>query len=379
MPMAEDRPIDTHVHLDHEPELNKFFKAVTKARASDLHLKVGQVPKMRLGGALKNTTGEPLTEKRTEELVFELLSDAQKDYFLKNGTLEFAHEISDTERFRINVFRQRGMISLVARRIESRIPPFESLHLPGIVKELAEAQEGLILVTGPVGCGKTTTLASMVDIINRTRSCHIITFEDPIEYLYKDRKALVSQREIGIDLTDLDEALYLLARQDPDVVVISELHDHRTISAAIKSAEAGHLVFGTLNAGSVVQSVQRLLDLFPQDERNQARQSFSMAFKAIICQELLPCTRDNIGRIPLVEVLISNPIARKVIADRNEGELPNVIRACKNEGMLDVTESLCQLVNDEYIDVKKAYEYAPNIEELKMALKGIKTTARTIM
>ncbi len=378
--MAEDRPpIDTHVHMDHEPELNKFFKAVTKAKASDLHIKVGQAPKMRIGGSLRNTTGEVITEKRAEELVFELLNDTQKDFFLKNGTLEFAHEISDTERFRINVFRQRGMISLVARKIESRIPPFESLHLPVIVKELALAQEGLILVTGPTGCGKTTTLSSMVDIINHTRSCHIITFEDPIEYLYKDRKAIVSQREIGIDLTDLDESLYLLARQDPDVVVISELRDHRTISAAMKTAESGHLVFGTLNAGSVVQSVQRLLDLFPQEERIAARNSFSMAFKAIICQQLLPCIKEGIGSIPLVEVLISNPIARKVIVDNKEGELPNVIKACKNEGMLDVTEGLCQLVNGEYIDIKKAYEYAPNIEELKMALKGIITTARTII
>jgi twitching motility protein PilT len=271
------------------------------------------------------------------------------------------------------------MISLVARRIESQIPPFDSLHLPAIVKELAQSTEGLILVTGPTGCGKTTTLSSMVELINRTRSWHIITFEDPIEYLYQDRKAIVSQREIGIDMADLDEALYLLSRQDPDVVVISELRDHRTISAALKAAESGHLVFGTLNAGSVVQSVQRLLDLYPQEERNQARQSFAMAFKAIICQELLPCMKERISRIPLVEVLISNPIARKVIADKNEGELPNVIRSCKNEGMLDVTESLCQLVNEEYIDVKKAYEYAPNIEELKMALKGIRTTARGIM
>ena len=179
--MAKSQPIDTHVPLAHEPELNKYFKAAIKARASDLHLKVGQVPKLRIFGVLKNTTGKKMTEQLVEELIFGILSRAQKEFFLENGAIDLAYELSDQDRFRVNIFRQRGMISLSARRIISNIPPFETSHLPPILKKIAQGHDGIILVTGPAGCGKTTTIASMIDHINRTRSCHIITIEDTIE------------------------------------------------------------------------------------------------------------------------------------------------------------------------------------------------------
>ncbi|MDO8303683.1 MAG: ATPase, T2SS/T4P/T4SS family, partial [Sedimentisphaerales bacterium] len=196
--MVQGQPIDTHIHLSHEPELNKFFKAAIKSQASDVHLKVGQVPKLRIRGSLKSTTGEIMSEEKMEQLIFEIMSPAQKDYFLKNGALDFAHEVTDVDRFRINVFRQRGMVSLVGRRITSTIPPFESLHLPPVVEKIAQSHDGLVLVTGPTGSGKTTTIASMIDYISTNSACHIVTIEDPIEYLYKDKKAIVSQREIGI-------------------------------------------------------------------------------------------------------------------------------------------------------------------------------------
>lgn len=377
--MAKGQPIDTHLRADHEPALNRYFKAAIKARASDLHLKVGQVPKLRVYGTLKNATGEKMTRGRLQELVFEILSDAQKEYFLENGTLDLAHEVSDEDRFRVNVFRQRGMISLSARRITSNIPPFEALHLPPIVEQIAEAHEGLVLVTGSSGCGKTTTIASMIDLINRNRACHIVTIENPIEYLHRDKKAIVSQREIGIDVPDYDHALRSLTRQDPDVVVIGEMRDKSTIVAGMRAAETGHLVFGTMHSVNAAQTVQRLLDLFPQQERDLARKTFALTFKAIISQELLPGLKKDVERIPAIEILIANPIAKKMVQEEREADLPGVIRACQSEGMQDFTASLCELVNKEYIDIKKAYEYAPNPEELKMALKGIRSAASGIL
>jgi len=377
--MVNEHPIDDQVKLDHEPHLNKFFKAAVKTRASDLHLKVGQPPKLRLFGELKNTTGVALTAQKIEEMVFEILSPAQKQFFLEHGTIDFAHEIDGEHRFRTNVFRQRGMISLAARRVNTVIPPFEELNLPPVFAKICDGRQGLILVVGPTGCGKTTTIASMIDYINRTRSCHIITVEDPIEYLFKDAKAIVSQREIGLDTRDFEDALTYLMRQDPDVVFVGEMRDARTVTAGMRAAETGHLVFGTLHSANASQAVHRLLDLFPQNERDLVRQTLSLAIRAIISQVLLPCLREGVDRIPAVEVLITNASARKLISDGREGDLPSVIRSSQQEGMQDLTYNLCELVKDGSIDPKEAFKYAPNTEELKMALKGITTTASGIL
>jgi twitching motility protein PilT len=206
-----------------------------------------------------------------------------------------------------------------------------------------------------------------------------MTIEDPIEYLFKDAKAIVSQREIGIDVKDYEEALTYLMRQDPDVVFIGEMRDAKTVSAGMRAAETGHLVFGTMHSANASQCVHRLLDLFPQNERDLVRQTLSMAIKAVISQILLPCLDEGVDRIPAVEVMISNPSVRKLIADDREGDLPNVIRSSQNEGMQDLTYNLCKLVNNGSIDPKDAYKHAPNIDELKMALKGIRTTASGIL
>jgi len=377
--MAAEQPIDVHTHSDHEPELNKYFRVAIKTQANDLHLKVGQPPKLRLYGVLKNTTGEVITPAKMQELVFEILNPAQKEFFLKNGTLDFAHEIGDEARFRINIFRQRGMISLVARRVSAQVPPLEKLHLPAILQQIADSNQGLILVVGPTGCGKTTTIASMIDHINRTRSCHIVTIEDPIEYLFKDQKAMVSQREIGIDVESFEDALIYLMRQDPDVVFVGEIRDAKTVTAGMRAAETGHLVFGTMHSANASQAIHRLLDLFPQTERDLVRQTLSLAIRAIINQVLLPCLLEGIDRIPAVEILLANPSVRKLISEGRESDLPSVIRSSQREGMLNLTENLCELVKNGSIDPKDAYRYAPNVEELKMALKGIKTTAEGIL
>ncbi len=377
--MGVKQPIDDRTSLEHDPALNKYFRAATKTRASDLHLKVGQPPKLRIFGELKNTTGDVMTAKGMEELIFEILSPAQKEFFLEHGTLDFAHEVEGEHRFRMNLFRQRGMISLAARRVNSVVPPFKELHLPMVLGKICESRQGLILVVGPTGCGKTTTIASMINYINHTRSCHIITVEDPIEYLFKDEKAIVSQREIGIDTKDYEEALTYLMRQDPDVVFVGEMRDAKTVNAGMRAAETGHLVFGTLHSANAAQSVHRLLDLFPQTERDLVRQTLSLAIKAVISQVLLPCVMEGVDRIPAMEVLIVNPAARKLISEGREADLPSVIRSSQHEGMQDLTYNLCELVNNGSIDPKEAYKYAPNTEELKMALKGIKTTSSGIL
>ncbi len=377
--MTPDQPLDAHKPLDYEPQLNKFFRAAIKTNANDIHLKVGQPPRLRLFGELKNTTGEVLTAERMEELVYEIMSPAQKEFFQKNGTLDFAHEIGKEHRFRINVFRQRGMVSLVGRRVSAHVPSFEDLHLPPVLSQIAEARQGLVLVVGATGCGKTTTIAAMLDYVARTRSCHIVTVEDPIEYLYNDSKANVSQREIGIDVPNYTEALTYLMRQDPDVVFIGEMRDAQTVTAGMRAAETGHIVMGTMHSSNCSQAVHRLLDLFPQEERELVRQTLALALKAIVSQVLLPSVREGIDRVPALEVLLASPAVRKLISDGRESDLPAVIRASQRDGMQDLTENLCRLVQEGWIDPKDAYKYAPNIEELKMALKGIRTTAEGIL
>jgi len=377
--MTTEQPIATPKNAANEPALNRYLRAAIKTRASDLHLKVGQVPKLRIQGQLKDTTGEVMTKEGLEQLVFEILSPDQKELFLKSGTLDFAYEIGDEERFRLNVFRQRGLISLAARRVNTEILTFDALNLPPILEKICDKNQGLVLAVGPTGCGKTTTIVSMMDYINHTRSCHIVTIEDPIEYLIKDKKAIISQREIGIDVKDFEEALKFLMRQDPDVVCIAEMRDSRSITAGMRAAETGHLVFGTMHSSGVTHAVQRLLDLFPQSERDLARQTLSVAVNAIIGQVLLPSIKEGVERIPAVEILLANPAARKLISEGREADLPNLIRSCKEEGMQDITDSLCELVLNGSVEPKQAYKYAPNVDELKMALKGIRADTTGIL
>ncbi|NLK41448.1 MAG: PilT/PilU family type 4a pilus ATPase [Planctomycetes bacterium] len=375
----KNQPVDSHIHTETPPEIEKLFRAAIKADASDLHLKVGIPPKLRIHSKLKSTTGEVMTEERIEQMVFEIMSPSQKNFFLEHGALDFAYQIGATDRFRINVFRQRSYISLAARRISSRIPPFETLHVPPMVEKIAESHDGMILVTGPTGSGKSTTIASMIDHINSTTAAHIVTIEDPLEFLHVDKKSIVSQREIGIDVPNFEEALRSMMRQDPDVVLVGEIRDNETLTAAMRAAETGHLVFGTLHSNNCAQTIQRVLDMFPQEERDLARQTFALTIRAVISQQLLPGIRPDVPRVPAVEIMINTPIVRKLIREERESDIPAAIRAGEGEGMQDFTESLRRLVEEEYIDLKKALEYAPNVEELKMALKGIRSGTSGIL
>jgi twitching motility protein PilT len=377
--MSTGHPADTQFEPSQERRLNKYFKAAIKMQASDVHLKVGQTARLRLYGDLKSTKGEPFEKEALAEMVYELLSKEQIEKFKENSTLDFAYEYNDDHRFRVNVFMQRTNVSLVARRVDSSVPSFESLYLPPSIEKIAEAREGLVLVVGPTGCGKTTTIASMLDHIARTRPCHIVTIEDPIEYLFKDSKAIVSQREIGLDVPNFDVALTYLMRQDPDVVLVGEMRDAKTVTAGMRAAETGHMVFGTLHSSNASQAIHRLLDLFPQEERELTRQALAVALRGVISQVLVPSIKKDIDRVPAVEILLANPTVKKFISEGREGDLPGVIRSCQGEGMQYLTDHLCQLIMDGIIDPKEAFKYATNAEELKMAMKGIKTSTEGLM
>ncbi|MCK4851511.1 MAG: PilT/PilU family type 4a pilus ATPase, partial [Candidatus Omnitrophica bacterium] len=316
--MTEEQSPEGDIRRD--SELNKFFRVAIKTNANDLHLKVGSPPKLRIKGQLKNTTGEVLSKERLEELVYDILTPNQKEAYLSEGTLDFVHKFDDGDRFRVNIFSQRGLMSLVARRVNTIIPSLESLNLPAILKNICDRSQGLILVAGPSGCGKTTTIVTMLDHINSTRSSHIMTIEDPIEYLFTDKKSIVSQREIGIDVKGFNESMKYLVRQDPDVVFIGEMRDADTVKAAMRAAETGHLVFGTMHAANCAQSVQRLLDLFPQNERGLVRQTLSLTLTAIISQILLPSIKENVDRVPALEILIANSTVRKLISESREAD-----------------------------------------------------------
>ena len=367
----DKQPISQKLADDKPAALDRYFTAAVKMQASDFHLKGDEIPRMRSNGELRRITGNPIAELEVEKMVFEILSAEQKEFFLGHGALDFAYDLSDTDRFRVNVFRQRGKVSLAARRVTSVIPPFESLNLPPIVERVAGHHQGLVIVAGATGSGKSTTIASMLDHINRTRHCHIITIEDPIEFVYKDEKALVNQREIGIDVPSFEDALRSLMREDPDVVLIGEMRDYATLNAGLKAAETGHLVFATLHSTDAYQTIARALDLTPEIERHMVRQALVGNLRAVVCQRLLPTIVKNPPRVPAVEIMLVNASIRKLMAEERENEVSAVIKSSHGEGMLDYTESLRRLIEEEMIDLKTAYANAPNPDELKMSLKGI--------
>lgn len=361
------------------PRIDKYFRAMCKHQASDLHFKAGTPAKFRLKGSIRNVDNNALTDEEIQSLVFEIMSEPQIVRYRERGSLDFAHQLDTADRFRINVFRQRGMTSMAARRVPKEIQSFQSLHLPETLSELANLHQGLILVTGITGSGKSTTIASILEEINRTRACHIMTLEDPIEFIYEDKKAFVNQREIGLDVENYDEALRYMMREDPDVVLIGELRDKETYSAALAAAETGHLVFGTIHSSSAGATISRILELFPEQARPLVRSSLVFNLQAIVSLKLLPGLQPDIPRVPAYEIMIANSTVRKLIAEGRDNDLSAVIRNSANEGMIDFTESIRRLVEKEWISVKTAYAAAPNPDELRMRLKGISVTGGGII
>ena len=373
------QPISKQLATDKRPAIDKYFKAVIKVLGSDLHLKGDSVPRIRSKGALRETDSPAIPELMLEEMIFAILSEEQREFFLTQGSLDFAYDFGASDRFRVNIFRQRGKVSLVARRISAVIPKFETLHLNPMVEKIADLHQGLILVTGVTGSGKSTTIASMLDRILRARPCHVITIEDPIEFIFKDALGMVNQREVGIDVPSFEDALRGMMREDPDVILVGEIRDHITLNSAIKAAETGHQVFGTLHSTDAYQSITRMLDLTPDNERHMVRQALVGNLTALIAQRLIPTIRDDVPRVPALEILLMNASARKLISDGREVDLPTVIKNSYGDGMIDFNESLRILVKEEFIDLKTAYNYSPNPEELKMAMKGIRSSGGGII
>jgi twitching motility protein PilT len=361
-----------------EPECNKLFRMVMKHQGSDLHLKAGLPPCMRLGGVLRQMQMPALTRDDMERLLFPILTPRQKNILEEDGGVDFAHIIydgNDETRFRVNLFRARGRLSLVARRVNSKIPNFEGLHLPPVMAEITQYEQGIIILAGVTGSGKSTTIASMLQYINERERMHIVTIEDPIEFTFKDDKSIINQREVGIDVSDWNMALKHAVRQDPDIILVGEMRDQHTFHAAMHAAETGHLVFGTIHASTAPSTIGRILDLFPRDMHPALRQSMAFNLKAIIAQKLLITTKEwhakGTSRVPTNEIMRTNPTVRKLILNEEDTKLGDAIRIGKEEGMQDFTESLKQLVQSEKIERATAFEVAPSVEQLKMALKGI--------
>jgi twitching motility protein PilT len=363
-----------------EPEANRLFRAVMKHEGSDLHLKAGLPPMMRHRGTLKPFGKTALSQEDLERLLYPLMTAKQRATLEETGGSDFAHVVGKDEcRFRVNLFKQRGKLSLVARRVNTTVPTFAGLGLPPSIESLCHYDQGMILLAGVTGSGKSTTIASMLDFINEREAVHILTIEDPIEFTFVDKKAIVNQREVYIDVADWHTALKHAVREDPDIILVGEMRDRDTFEAAINAAETGHLVFGTIHASSSASTLSRILDLFPPEMHNPIRQALAFNLKAIVCQKLLKSIRPGIQRVPTNEIMIVNPTVRDLIIKGEDKKLPDAIRIGFLEGMLDFTESLRQLVERGDVDKATALEVAPNPEALKMAFKGIKVSTPGIL
>lgn len=353
----------------------KLLQRAVQKDASDVHLKAGSVPYFRVDGEITPQGGEGLHSEDMDDIVDVLLSPDQKTYFLKRGEIDLSFTEKGVGRFRVNIFRQRGSVSLVMRRIKNKILSFDQLHLPPSTVRFAKMQRGLVLITGTTGSGKSTTLASIVDYINQNRRCHVVTIEDPIEYIHTDKLAVVNQREITIDTQNFSTALKAVMRQDPDVILVGEMRDLETFQAAISAAETGHLVFSTLHTTNVMQTIDRIIDLFPTNQHDQVRSALSLNLQSIMCMRLLPRS-DGAGRVPACEILFTNPSVRTLIKDNRIAQLPMAIQQGRDTGMQSFNDSLYYLVKANLISLDVAAEMSENPEELTMMLQGIRLSSQ---
>ena len=313
-----------------------------QAGASDLHVSVGIPPKCRVNGELYALTKEPLMPKDTKELVEQMIPGRLVERFNEDGEIDFSYAIRGMGRFRVNIFKQRGTLSFVIRVVNSDIPDPKSLGLSESVIDLTTKKRGLVLVTGPTGSGKSTTLASLINIINQNYSKHIITLEDPIEYLHKHAKSIVNQREVGIDTQSYAGALRAALREDPDVILVGEMRDLDTIATAVTAAETGHLVFSTLHTIGAVPTIERIIDVFPTNQQGQIRIQLATLLEAIISQQLLP-TADKKGRVAAFEVMYANSAIRNLIREAKPHQIPSIIQTSRAAGMLTMDDALYEL------------------------------------
>ena len=366
-------------------EIDRIFKAAIKLNASDIHLQVGRPPCFRIRGTLRDASEPPIDEQRMIDLIFPMMDQRNLDIFHHDGGADFAKIVTVDEknwRFRVNLLTQLGKVGMVARKVEQFIPSFEKLNLPPVMESLCKFDQGMVLLAGVTGSGKSTTIASMLNWVNHNMRKHILTIEDPIEYVYNAEKCLINQREIGMDVVDFEVAMKHAVREDPDIMLVGELRDRETFETAIHAAETGHLVFGTIHASTAPSTIGRILDLFPQDMHDAIRSSMVFNMKAIVAQKLLPTIlegEDDPKRVPVVEIMTFNPTIRKLIHEKQDEKLGQGINLGRDDGMQRFNDSLQYFVEKEYISRAVAFEVSPNAEELKMALKGIQVKGSAIL
>jgi len=341
--------------------IKEILNASVEKKASDIHLIVGLTPFLRIDGDLVGIDDKPVTAKEMEQAVFSLISPEQKEKFITARELDFGYEL-DGLRFRVNLHYERGNVGLVARVISDEMPTLEDLNMSPIVYSLLGLDQGLILVTGPTGCGKSTTLAAMLNYINSNRSCNIITLEDPIEYLFKSDKSIVMQRQLGTDMLTFESSLKHVLRQDPDVIMVGEMRDLETIAATITLAETGHLVLATLHTYSAAQTIDRIIDIFPPHQQNQVRMQLSMTLAGVISQRLLP--KVGGGRVAAREIMINTPAVSNIIRENKIAQLKTVIETNAKDGMISLDQDLKKLYKDKIITREMAQAQMVNPELL---------------
>jgi twitching motility protein PilT len=350
--------------------LTDLLKGMFEKRASDLHVRSGTIPIYRVDGNLLPVDMPAITPAMALALLGHLLTPAQMQIFEAKNDIDFSHSLPGFGRFRGNAFRQRGSVAIVLRLIPTQIPNFADLYLPKVMPKFCQLSRGLVLVCGVTGSGKSTTLAAMIENINTQRAEHIVTIEDPIEFLYKDKRSIISQRELGSDTPNFTEALRHVLRQDPDVILLGEMRDLETTSTAITAAQTGHLVLSTLHTTDAVQTINRIIDMYPPHQQTQIRFQLADVLKGVICQRLLP-RAGGTGRVPAVEVLVVTALARKAIAENQMHDVQEAIRQGQYYGMESFHQSLLKLYRDGMIKIEDALDAASNPEELMMAVRGI--------
>jgi len=374
-PTADDTDGERPVHLATAEgrggiveEFNGWLSLLVERNGSDLHVKVGTPPKVRQSGALLPLDREPLSHDEMEAIGTAIVPPEKVDRFEAAGEVDFAYSLAGVGRFRVNVFRQRGSVSAVFRTLRFGGPSFDEMGLPEVIRRLADEQRGLVLVTGPTGSGKTTTLAAMIEHLNHTRQSHIVTIEDPIEVLFRDDVASINQREVGTDTESFLSALRAALRQDPDVILIGEMRDTETVRTSLQAAETGHLVLSTLHTVDATETVNRVVDFFPPEQQGQVRLTLAGALKGIICQRLVPA-RDG-GMVPCHEILVNTGRVAERISDADKtAEIHDVIAEGGYYGMCTFDQSLLQLVKDEKVTVEAALSASSNPHDFTLQLQ----------
>jgi twitching motility protein PilT len=356
-------------------EIDRFYEALVRLQGSDLHLKVGQPPFMRVKGALQPLKAPRIDDEQMRRLCLPMLDERQRKILDADGGCAYTVPVDGVKwRFRVNLLYQQGSLGLVARRVNNTIPDFKGLFLPPAIERLCQLDQGMVLLAGVTGSGKSTTIGSMLNYINQNYRKHILTLEDPVEFVFTEDKCLINQREIGTDVRNFEVGMKHAVREDPDIILVGELRDVETFKTAIHAAETGHLVFGTIHAASASSTITRILDLFPQEEHAAIRSAIAFNMKGIVAQKLLKSIKPGVSRVPVVELMFFDVLVRKYVLEEQDHLLADHIKKSFRDGMQDFTMSLKSLIDLGLIDRHDALEIAPNREALMMALKGIGVT-----